>query len=92
MANLNNTLLANEARDNFYQILEEADTKLRQFTITLRGKAKAVIMSAEEYAGWLETLELMTDKATIKRIDLGQKELKAGKGIAWEKVKQQLKW
>jgi antitoxin YefM len=92
MANLNNTLLAHEARDNFYQILEEADTKLRQFTITLRGKAKAVIMSAEEYEGWLETVEIMADKSMVKRIEQGKRELKQGKGISWDKAKKQLKW
>lgn len=92
MRKLDDTLLANEARANFYQILEEVDGKLRQFTITLRGKAKAVIMSAEEYEGWLETLELMADRNASKRIEKAIGDLDKGKGVTWGKAKKQLGW
>lgn len=92
MNKLNDTLLANEARANFYQILDEVDSKLRQFTITLRGKTKAVIMNAEEYEGWLETLELMADRKTVKRLDRAVKDLDGGKGVAWNEAKKQLGW
>ena len=89
MNTLNDTVPANIARSNFYQILNEASDKLRQFTITLRGKQKAVIMSAEEYAGWMETLEIVSDKKLMKSIKTGLKQKKlisekdAAKIIGW---------
>ncbi|OGV97102.1 hypothetical protein A2W24_00135 [Microgenomates group bacterium RBG_16_45_19] len=92
MAKLNDTLLANEARANFYQILDEVNTHLRQFTVTLRGKARAVIMSAEEYEGWLETLELMADRKASMGIEQAVRDLDEGKGIPWKKAKKQLGW
>ncbi|OGG12440.1 hypothetical protein A2875_01795 [Candidatus Gottesmanbacteria bacterium RIFCSPHIGHO2_01_FULL_46_14] len=62
MATLQPILPANEARANFYQILEEAGTNLRQFTITHRGKPPVVVMSQEEFEGWQETLDILSDK------------------------------
>lgn len=90
MNTLTSTLPANEARANFYQLLDEVDSKLRQFTITLRGKQKAVIMSAEEYEGWLETLDIMSDPKLVASIKQGMAELRAGKGIPWDTVKKKL--
>ena len=68
MNTLSSSIPANEARANFYQILDEAADKLRQFTVTLRGKSKVVIMAAEEFEGWLETLEIMSDKNLVADI------------------------
>lgn len=71
MTTLSATIPANEARSNFYQILDEVGEKLRQFTITLRGKTQAVILSAEEFAGWQETLDIVSDKKLVKSIKKG---------------------
>lgn len=71
MTNLNLTLPANVARSNFYQILDDAEGKLQQFTITLRGKAKAVIMSVEEFSGWQETLDIMSNKSLVQSVKKG---------------------
>lgn len=71
MSNLSNVIPASEARSNFYQILEEAGDKLRQFTITLHGKTKAVIIGAEEFASWQETLEVTSDKKLVASIKKG---------------------
>ncbi len=65
MNTLSTTIPANEARTNFYQILDEVRTGLRQFTISHRGKPGAVIMSVEEFEGWQETLKIMSDKKLL---------------------------
>lgn len=92
MNTLSSTIPANEARANFYQILDEAADKLRQFTVTLRGKSKVVIMAAEEFEGWMETLEIMSDKRLMADIKKGMSELKSGKGIPASKVDKILGW
>lgn len=92
MSQLNTTIAANEARSNFYQILDEAADKLRQFTITLRGKTRAVIMSAEEFAGWQETLEIMADKKLKKEIKNGWGEIKRGKSVAEIRANKLIGW
>ena len=92
MNTLSSTLQANEARANFYQIIDEASRGLRQFVITLRGQTKAIIMSAEEFEGWQETLEIMSDKKLVASIKQGVKELKAGKGIPASKANKMIGW
>ena len=89
MTTLNNILPANEARSNFYQLLDKVGNELQQFTITLRGKAKAIVMSTEEFASWQETLEVMSDKNLVRSIKRGAKSKKrysqkeANKIIGW---------
>ena len=68
MKQLNSTLPANEARTNFYRILDEAGQNMRQFTISHRGKPGVVIMSAEEFTGWMETLDILSDKKTMESL------------------------
>jgi len=92
MTDFCSTLPANEARTNFYKILDEVNDKLCQVTVTLRGKTKAVIMSAEEFASWQETLEIMTDKKLRKEIKKGWQEIKAGKGIRERQANKILGW
>lgn len=89
MTNLDSVLSANVARTNFYQILNEADEKLRQFVVTLRGKVKAVVMPYEEYSSWKETLEILTDSklsASLRRA------LKSKKTYTQEQVDKILGW
>lgn len=86
MAQLNSTLTASDARANFYQILEEASGKWRQFTIKLRGKGDVVVMSADEAEGWNETFEILADTRLAKDVRKGIKELKAKKGVPLSKV------
>lgn len=89
MTTLNTTIPANEARSNLYQILTEVGEKWRQFTITLRGKPKAVLISPEEFASWQETLEIVSDKKLVQSIKRGlhsQKiysQKRADKTIGW---------
>lgn len=89
MANLQPILPANEARANFYKILEEAGRNLRQFTITHRGKPPVVVMSQEEFEGWQETLEIMSDKKLMASLRRAMKSKKvytqeqADKIIGW---------
>ena len=89
MPQLSSTLQAHVARDNFYQILDEVGNKFRQFSISLRGQTKAVIMSSEEYEGWLETLDIMSNPQLVKNIKAS---LKSKKHYTWEESKKKLGW
>ena len=72
-AQLSSTLPASLARSNFYQMLDDIETKFSQFTISHRGKPHAVIMSADEFEGWQETMEILSDKKLLSSINKARK-------------------
>ena len=79
--NIKTTLPATEVRKNFFEILDKiAETNI-PYTITLGGKPKAVIMNAEEYESWMETLDIMSNPELVKGIEEGKKDLREGRYI-----------
>lgn len=85
MDGLSLSLPASEARKNFYTMLDEVSDKLKRFTITIRGKVKAVVMPADQVEAWEETLEIISNKKLSAAILRSEKERKQGKVIS-EKV------
>lgn len=81
-----NVIAAADARATFFDILEKA-SKLRMiFTVTKKGTAKAVIMSADEFEEWAETIEIMASPRTVRGIKKGLKEIKSGRHVSHAEV------
>lgn len=59
---------ATEARKQFFKLIEYAGKPGASVTITLQGHPPVVIMSQEEWEGWIETLEIMSDPELVKDI------------------------
>lgn len=57
----NKTISITEARKRIFDIAEEVQRPDVYYTLTEKGRPKIVIMSAEEFESWLETLETMRD-------------------------------
>jgi antitoxin YefM len=87
MKSIPSAMAASAARSNFYKIIEEAGENMRQFTITHRGKPPVILMSVEEYEGWLETLDIISDRKLVTQIKHARQDIKTGKGTPWEKVR-----
>lgn len=79
-------LTVTEAKTHLLDIIRKADSSMKHFIITKNGKPKAIIMSVDEYEGWLETLEIMSDKKAMKDIRQAEKELAEGKSYTFEEV------
>lgn len=86
------TLPITEARANLTTLVERVNKNLDEYIVTVNGRPEAVIMSARQYEGWLETNEILADKKLMKAIKQGEKELAEGKGKDWEEVKKELGW
>lgn len=84
--NIKTTLSATEARQNFFDILETVGKTNIPFTITVNGVPRVVLMNAEDYDSWQETLEIMSNPEMVKGIKESEKELKEGKYATFEKV------
>lgn len=80
------TLTVTEAKSHFLELIRNADKRLERFLITKQGKPSAVLMNADEFEGWLETLEIMSDKKALKEIRQARKELEQGKAKSFKVV------
>lgn len=77
---IKNTLPVTEVRKKLFQIIEEVDKTGTYYTVTEKGKPKAVIMSAEEFESLIETIEVMNEFPDIdKDIKEFEADIKSGR-------------
>ena len=69
--NTKTTIPISEARKNIFKIAEKVQKPGVYFTFTENGKPKGVIMSAEEFESWTETMEVMQQFPNLDR-DIAQ--------------------
>lgn len=84
------TLPITEARNKLPILVDGASKKLDEYVITVNGKRAAVLMSAEEFESWKETLEIMSDPKLMKDLKEAEEDVKAGRVYDFEDVKKEL--
>ena len=57
-----------EGRAKLCEMVRETGVAYDHFVLTKGGKPKAVLMSYDEYEGWLETLDIMRDPKAVPEI------------------------
>jgi len=83
--NNKNIISATEARKNLFSIIEKVSSPDTIFTLTEHGKAKAVIMSSDEFESLTETLELLYMFPNLpKEIARAEKEIAKGNYVTYE--------
>src|SRR5437868_8836020 len=77
--NTKTTLSISEARSRIFDIAEQVQQPNIYFTLTDKGRPKVVVMSAEEFESWQETLEVAIQFPNLKK-DLAKvdKDIKSG--------------
>jgi len=85
-----NFVSATEARNNFFDLLGRVKKGPFPINITIKGVPEAVIMSKEEFDGWMATIETLSDPELMEAIRKGDEDIKAGRYSRWEDVKKEL--
>jgi len=80
------TKTVTEAKAHFLELIRAAEERSGRFVITRAGRPAAVLMNADEYEGWLETLALVSDPKVRAELHESMQELKAGRGRPFEEV------
>lgn len=83
---MNRTIPLKEARAKFSKLVDRVDQLSDRYIVTKNGTPKAVVMSAEEFESWVETLEFMSNPKAVKALNQGLKEAKAGKFHSFKEV------
>lgn len=81
------TLPISEARRKIFDIAEDIQIPGTHYILTERGISKVVVLSADEYDSWVETMEVMRDFPNLKKdIQEAENEYKRGEYITLEKL------
>ena len=92
MTTKDTTLPISQARKKIFEIAEDVQTPGRHYTLTEKGYPKAVVMSAEEYESWAETLEVIQDFPDLdKDIKALESDIKSGKYKSYTTLDETLK-
>lgn len=73
-------------RANLAEALEDVNNHFTRYIISRRNKPEAVLMNLEDYEGWIETLEIMSDSKAMDDIRTAREEIEAGKFHKFEDV------
>ena len=85
-----NTITLKELRPELPEVIKDIDAKLDRYIVTKRGKPVAIMMSPDDYEGLLETIEILSDKETARRIKKAKQQLKEGKTISLEELRRRI--
>lgn len=83
-------ITATEAKKRLLELVRNADESFERYCISRNGEPKAVLMSIEDYEGWIETLEILSSKDALPEIKKARRELESGKGIPFRKILERM--
>jgi len=80
-----------DVRANLPDLVDKVNKKLDRVTITINGKPKAVLVSAQELDSIEETLEILSNPKLMKELKKAEKEIEEGKYVTLEELQKELK-
>ena len=81
-----NFISIRDLRPGLATVMERIHKRFDRYIVTKRGKPEMVMMSMDDYESLIETLEIQSDKELMKDIQKAEKDMKAGKGVALDKI------
>lgn len=88
--NSKNTLPISEARKRIFEIAQEVQKPDNYYTLTEKGRPKAVVMSAEQFDSIMETIDILSDPNILEDIKEAEDEYKRGEYQTWEELKKEI--
>ncbi|MCB9807682.1 type II toxin-antitoxin system Phd/YefM family antitoxin [Candidatus Peribacteria bacterium] len=82
---------ATEARRQWFDLLKQAGKPGVFIVIQHRDQPDVVMMSIDEYEGWMETMEIMSDPTLLRDIEKGMAEKQSGNTVPLEDVLKKIK-
>lgn len=83
-------MTVSQARDNLYDLIEEAGSNSRRFVISHHGRPTAVVLSVDELEGLEETIDIMSNSKLMKDINQAKKDRNEGRVYTLEEVVKDL--
>ena len=80
-----------EAKKHLSSLVREAGESYDRILITKNGVEKAVLMSAEEYEGLIETLDILSHKEERQGITRAKKQVRRGQTVSLETFRKKIR-
>lgn len=84
------TITLKALRPELPHVADSIESKLDRYIVTRHGRPVMMLISPEDYEGLLETIEVLSDRAAVKRIRKSRKEAGAGKTVSLEALRRRL--
>jgi len=72
------------AKTRLLELLRQVEESRENVVLTKNGQPKAVLLSYEDFAGLLETIEILADAKTLRGIKAGLQDVKSGRVVRFE--------
>ncbi|PIR53010.1 hypothetical protein COU76_03485 [Candidatus Peregrinibacteria bacterium CG10_big_fil_rev_8_21_14_0_10_49_10] len=82
---------ATNARNQLFDLIEQAGKPGSFISITHRDLPDVVLMSYDEFEGWIETMEILASPSLVEQIQNGLNEMSAKKKTSLVSIKKKLK-
>lgn len=74
-----NSIAISEARQELPSLIEKVRHLHNRYFITKRGKIEAVIISADEFESWGETLDILSSKEEMRKLKSALNDIQKGR-------------
>jgi len=74
------------AKAKLLELLRQVEEGHENVVITKNGLPKAVLLNYDDFAGLLETIDILSDPKTMRGIKTGLRDLKAGRVVSLEEA------
>ena len=78
---MNNLISISDVRANLPDLVNRVNNNLDRIVITVSGKPKAILVSAEELESLEETAEILSIPGALDSIKKGQRQIKKGQFV-----------
>lgn len=76
-----------QAKKTLSALIKDVEEKYDRFTITKNGVSTAVILSAEEFEGLLETIDILSNREERNAVAHSKKQVKEGFTVSLDEVR-----
>lgn len=74
------------AKNELLELVREVEKEYSTIAVTRNGVPAAVILSMEKFEGLIETLDILSDEATMKPLKKSLRQGRAGKWVSHQEV------
>lgn len=90
MRSAKTTMPLTRARAQLFRIAEDVQTPGRHYTLTSKGVPSVVVISADEFDSWMETVEVLQEMPDLpQRIKEAEEEYKRGEYVTLEELEKE---